>query len=108
MYKWILFVILLSLTGYSDARMMGSGMMGSEAEPPPPPDHKTTPEIRKGYELVQSYCAQCHQAPNPVQHTAAEWPSVLARMQHYMQQQHRPVPNNADRKLMLDYLDQPH
>lgn len=107
MYKWLLFIISLSLAGYCDARMMGmgGGMMGSDAEPPAPPAKNAAPDVRKGYDLVQSYCVQCHQPPHPTQHTAAEWPNVLARMEQYMKQQHRHVPTDSDRKQILDYLD---
>ena len=31
----------------------------------------------------QNQCSQCHQPPRPSAHTAAEWPSVIARMQQH-------------------------
>lgn len=107
MRAFMLFVLLSSLPGVSSAGMMGGGMggmMGSQPSPPPPPAKNAEPQVRKGYKLVRTYCIQCHQAPNPRQHTSAEWPVVMVRMQGYMQQQHRPLPTNADRKLILDYL----
>lgn len=108
MLKWILLLSFLCLTGPSDARMMGSGMMGQSTSPPSPPPKSSAPEIKKGYGLVQTFCVECHQSPSPAQHTPAEWPAVLDRMQHYMQAQHRPVPTAADRKLILEYLSNPH
>lgn len=35
--------------------------------------------------LVNHYCVQCHARPSPQQHTAAEWPAVVSRMQGHMQ-----------------------
>ena len=37
------------------------------------------PESR-GAQLVARYCVQCHNLPNPAMHSAARWPSVVARM----------------------------
>ncbi len=34
--------------------------------------------------LFQSRCTVCHQTPSPKAHTAAQWPSVLSRMQSNM------------------------
>lgn len=104
MRRWILLIIMLGLTSYSHAHMMGGGMMGANSSPPVPPKKNVAPRIKKGYRLVQTYCVQCHRSPNPAQHSATEWPDVVTRMQHYMRQQHRPVPTATDRKLILDYL----
>lgn len=101
-----LFLSLLTITGISFAGMMGhgmGGMMGSQASPP---SQNTNSNIRKGYRLVKTYCTQCHQMPNPNQHTPADWPAVVSRMESYMQQQRRPFPNSSEQKLLLDYLRQ--
>lgn len=107
MRRILLLILLTGLAGISIAGMMGNGMggmMGSQASPPSPPDKDAGPKIRQGYQLVETYCVQCHQAPNPAQHSAADWPAVVSRMQTYMKQQHRPVPSAADRQRILDYL----
>jgi len=106
--KWVLFIIILGLASYSYARMMGGGMMGQATSSPTPPPKNSAPDIKKGYGLVQTFCVECHQSPNPAQHTPAEWPGVLDRMHRYMRAQHRPVPTAADRKLILDYLSKTH
>ena len=108
MYKWLVLIGMLGFAGVTNARMMGGGMMGTEASPPVPPAKDSSADIKKGYSLVQTFCVQCHQSPNPAQHSAADWPVVLSRMQQYMQQQHRPVPTPSDRTLILKYLDQAH
>ncbi len=79
-------------------------MMGSQSSPAEPPAKAADPAIRKGYDLTQQFCTQCHQAPNPVQHTAADWPLVVSRMQIYIQQQHRSAPDTKEQKLILNYL----
>ncbi|HEX7054712.1 MAG TPA: hypothetical protein VF211_12365 [Burkholderiales bacterium] len=44
------------------------------------------PEPRsEGAKLVQRYCVQCHNLPNPAMHHAAKWPAVLDRMVKRMQ-----------------------
>lgn len=105
----VLFFSLLTISGMSIAGMMGhsmgmgGGMMGSQSAPPA---QNTNPNIRKGYQLVETYCTQCHQMPNPNQHTPADWQAVVSRMEGYMQQQGRPLPSDGERKLLLDYLGQ--
>lgn len=85
---------------------MGGGMMGPQFTPGQPPAKDTDPAIRKGYALTQHYCVQCHALPNPNQHTAADWPGVVKRMQGYMYQFRKPVPTTDERQFILDYLDQ--
>jgi mono/diheme cytochrome c family protein len=36
-------------------------------------------------------CAQCHELPDPLRHTAKEWPAVVARMQKNMEWMNRVV-----------------
>ena len=109
MQRIVLFIALFAGINLASAGMMGGmggGMMGSQSSPATPPAKDADPSIRKGYDLSQQYCTQCHQAPNPNQHAAADWPPVMTRMQTYMQQQHRLQPNASDRQLILDYLSQ--
>jgi len=46
-------------------------------------------------EAFSATCARCHALPDPTQHTAAEWPAVVARMQHNMTVMGRTVPDRA-------------
>jgi cytochrome c553 len=103
----ILFMALSTITSVSVAGMMGGGMggmMGQQASPATPPPQDANAEVRKGYHLVQSYCIQCHQAPNPNQHSAADWPAVVTRMQGYMQRQQQHSLSKDQRRLIIDYL----
>ena len=105
-----LFLLMLTITDLSVGGMMGGGMggmMGSQESPPSPPAKNASPDIRKGYQLVEKFCVQCHQIPNPNQHTRADWPAVVSRMQIYMQQQHRHLLSDKERQLILDYLGKP-
>ena len=99
-------ILMFIVTGLASAGMMGGmgGMMGSTPAPEPPPQN-AAPAIHQGYKLTEAYCAQCHQLPAPSQHTPAEWSHVVSRMEGYMQQQHRHVPNAHEQQLILDYLD---
>ncbi len=38
-----------------------------------------------GAQLVQRYCVQCHNLPNPAMHQAAKWPPIVERMVKRMQ-----------------------
>jgi hypothetical protein len=50
-----------------------------------PLDPKRYPEAyRPSGEAFRLACNQCHVLPDPKRHTAAEWPSVVARMQENM------------------------
>ena len=59
-----------------------------------PIDLKKYPEIfgaeGRSFKLA---CEQCHVLPDPVRHTAAEWPAVVARMEKNMEWMNRVVGN---------------
>ena len=59
-----------------------------------PLDPKKYPEIflpeGRSFKLA---CEQCHVLPDPMRHTAAEWPEVVARMQRNMEWMNRVVGN---------------
>ena len=40
----------------------------------------------RGATLMNIYCAQCHELPTPVMHSATEWPAILSRMQSHLQE----------------------
>jgi hypothetical protein len=59
-----------------------------------PIDPKKYPEIygAKGRSFKLA-CEQCHVLPDPMRHTAAEWPAVVARMERNMEWMNRVVGN---------------
>jgi len=57
-----------------------------------PLDPQRYPEVnRPSGEAFRLACNQCHVLPDPQRHTAAEWPSVVARMQENMEWMNRVV-----------------
>lgn len=49
-------------------------------------------------------CARCHALPAPVQHHAAEWPAVVARMRQHMRDLHVSDITDADAASISTYL----
>ena len=49
-------------------------------------------------------CSQCHALPDPAQHTAAEWPAVVLRMQRNMVAMGKPVPSQSTLDAIGTYL----
>ena len=49
-------------------------------------------------------CSQCHALPDPVQHTAADWPVVVLRMQRNMVAMGKPVPAQSTLDAIGTYL----
>jgi len=84
---------------------MGGGMMDGNVTPATPPPKNADPALQRGYDLTRHFCSQCHVTPNPMQHNAAQWPQVVARMQNYMRQQKRPLPDADQHNLILNYLE---
>jgi hypothetical protein len=57
-------------------------------------DPKKYPEIfRPEGRSFRLACEQCHVLPDPLRHTAAEWPAVVSRMERNMQWMNRVVGN---------------
>jgi len=60
-----------------------------------PIDPKKYPELAsaegRSFKLA---CEQCHVLPDPLRHTAAEWPAVVARMEKNMEWMNRVVGNS--------------
>lgn len=85
--------------------MMGPGMMGgrpsSSAKPLPEPSSQ-------GAKLVSTYCAQCHAAPQPGLHTAAEWSSVTQRMRDHIKSGLPGIktPTEQEMQAILSYMQQ--
>ncbi len=49
-------------------------------------------------------CSRCHALPDPVQHTAADWPAVVLRMQRNMVAMGKPVPPQSTLDAVDAYL----
>jgi len=62
-----------------------------------PIDPKKYPEIfRPEGQSFRLACEQCHVLPDPLRHTAAEWPAVVARMEKNMEWMNRVVGNQHE------------
>lgn len=57
---------------------------------------------------VARYCTACHALPSPQGHSATDWPGVIRRMWLRMDRINPsfevPIPNGAERLVMLEYL----
>lgn len=105
-------------------RLIGSVGVGL---PPPGFRREQLPEPEsRAAGLLEAYCTQCHGLPTPVMHSAAEWPTLMRRMEarsrmlrHRMEGPHLQgalgerllqgmtssfVPPPADRDTLLRYL----
>ncbi len=49
-------------------------------------------------------CSQCHAAPDPAQHTAAEWPAIVERMQQNHRQMGKPLMTDAEIQEIVGFL----
>jgi hypothetical protein len=59
-----------------------------------PIDPKKYPEIYNAEgQSFKLACEQCHVLPDPMRHTAAEWPGVVERMERNMEWMNRVVGN---------------
>jgi len=111
MRQIISITLLIIVSGLASAHMMkgGMGMENDSATQQQPSNSRasanTSASHHDGYAKTQTFCTGCHQLPNPGQHTARQWPQVIERMQTYMQQQRRRLPNSSEVKLILQYLD---
>jgi cytochrome c2 len=74
-----------------------------------PLDPKRYPDVnRPEGEAFRLACGQCHVLPDPGRHTAAEWPSVVARMQENMEWMNRVVgtkPVPGEPQLRVDEIN---
>ena len=112
-----------AVVGRMEARMrMMTGMMGGIAAPTKTESdallrylqaHAQLPIDPKRYSDLDSpagrsfqvTCAQCHALPDPGQHTAAQWPEVVARMRHNMTAMGRAVPDSRTLQQILRFLE---
>ena len=57
-----------------------------------------------GAVLLMGYCTECHGAPMPTSHVAAEWPQVVARMQNWRITKGMGEIPKKDVEPIIDYL----
>lgn len=55
----------------------------------------------KSFEAI---CLQCHALPDPKQHTADEWPSVVGRMTQNMKTMGKPIPDREMLETVVEFL----
>ena len=55
-------------------------------------------------ELFTRTCSRCHAVPDPSQHTAEEWPTVVERMRGHMRQQEVGDLSDREARAIVDYL----
>ncbi len=107
--------------GMMSGRGMMGGMMGRMAAPsdserreiveylqrhaqePMDTSQYTDMNTRAG-KAFQDVCAQCHALPDPKQHTAEEWPSVVARMKKNMATMGKRVPDDSTLEEIVGFL----
>lgn len=76
---------------------------------PPGVDSALLPEANsRGAQLLKTYCAQCHDLPSPLTHSATDWPSVARRMwlraEWLSPTLGVKVPSMGERYVLLEYL----
>jgi cytochrome c5 len=66
-----------------------------------PPEDGSDPAVT----LFASSCARCHALPDPKQHTAEEWPAVVARMRQNMEKLGVAPISDAQADRIVEYLE---
>lgn len=56
--------------------------------------------------LFFQYCSKCHTLPDPSQHTASQWPAVVARMQKHIREDNLKAFSNQDARKISSYLQE--
>jgi len=95
--------------GMMGGGMMGGGTMGGHGPNGNynrnPQQGSTDLDSRAGRLYAQT-CARCHALPDPRQHTGAQWPAVVARMEQHMRDARQPVPNPDETREIETFLAQ--
>lgn len=115
MGPWLFASLLLAAAPPAGAQMMNgmsSGMMGPGAPRSvtgnnPSPASGATPQQQSGAaaETFGRVCSSCHALPDPHEHTASQWPRVVARMKGYMASSGTPVPDQRTLQDIEHYLE---
>lgn len=56
--------------------------------------------------LFFQYCSKCHALPDPSQHTAAQWPEIVARMQKHIRDYKLKALSDQDAREISQYLEE--
>lgn len=59
----------------------------------------------EGADVFQTMCSRCHALPDPMQHTPAEWPGVVARMRQNMETMNVEPITDAEAQAIIRYLE---
>jgi len=90
---------------------MGHGMMGGYGLPPQASNVRALQpgeldlNSRAG-QFFSSTCSRCHALPDPRQHTADQWPEVIARMEQNMRSSRLSVPDDSQIRQIQAFLEQ--
>lgn len=84
--------------------MMQGGMMSDGTGSARTGDSSASGESSSGEAVFDSTCSQCHGLPSPSQHTAAQWPDVVQRMEQYMASSGMAPPDAATTNAIVRYL----
>lgn len=92
----------ISMMGHGGGMMHHGHMRGG---PSTSVDADTLPEKESaGAQTFVAFCQQCHALPDPKQHTAREWPSVVERMRGNMRSMGRKVADDREAQRIVEYL----
>ena len=83
--------------------MGGRGMMGNIEIPGNEPPQETDKTYVQGYKQAKTTCSQCHAIPDPGQHSRAEWPGVIKKMETYIRINNKVMPSAEGTKSILKY-----
>jgi len=100
--------------GMMDGGMMGGGMLGGGMMGGYGPRGGYNGNQERGSadlnspagRLYTQTCARCHALPNPQQHTADQWPAVVARMEQHMHQAGQALPGKDEIAQIDKFLTQ--
>ena len=113
---WLVSVHVAFPAGYDSAMvpamgdgMMGGGMMGGYGPRGPNNGNqeRSSADLNSpAGRLYAQTCAGCHPLPNPAQHTADQWPGVVARMEQHMRQAGQALPGKDEITQIDKFLTQ--
>ncbi len=70
-----------------------------------PIDKTAYPDLNSASgKIFSSACSQCHALPEPKQHTADVWPTVVGRMLGHIAVRNKSMPNNQNTNQIIEYL----
>jgi len=84
---------------------LGSPLSAQTPGTSPLGDGNRCPDLdtAEGIAFLQT-CSRCHTAPDPKQHTSAEWPGVVQRMMQNMKTMRKVVPDQKQVDMVTAFL----